>query len=37
VLAGQYKKEFLRGRSVAGDFLRAPEWRVMDTIVDDAE
>ena len=31
VLARQYKKEFLKGREVAGDFLRYPKWQ-LETI-----
>ena len=28
VLAGQYKKEFLKGREIAGDFLREGKWQL---------
>ena len=35
VLAGQYKKEFLKGRQVAADFLREEKWQ-LETIAEDA-
>ena len=28
VLAGQYKKEFLKGREIAGDFLCEEKWQL---------
>ncbi len=36
VLAGQYKKEFLKGRQFAADFLREEKWQLETIAEEDA-